>query len=787
MQLAFAGCVFDSGTRQVTGRGGGVVPISPKAFQLLEALILARPKAVSKEDLHALLWPKTFVEDANLPNLVAELRAQLGDSSKNPQIIRTVQRFGYAFVAAEEQPAHEARETPGLGENRGSAAGTAPVVDAMPRTSKFPRRAVFVGTILVALAVAAALLSSRNFSFLSRGTGIPFKARDWVLVSRFENRTGQPLLDGTLEYALRRELSNSRYVNVVPRERIDDALRLMRKPLETPVDAATGQEICLRDGDIRVLVTGRIERLGSKYRLSVELVDPNQGASIASAGEDAAGEDQLLPSTNRISDKVRALLGEKPPSIREGRERLVKVTTPSLRALQLYSRADAVIGGKNDAVAEELLRQAVAEDPEFASAYVHLAWAIRNQGKPKAEYIPPAETAFRLSDRTTDRERYFIRGSYYDLLRDDEKAITAYQALLFLYPDHEWGLWNLANVYAREGRLKDASEMVARLSDLRPKGFESNAVLAAYLAPLDPARSRMYARRARRLATSPSVEEAPALAARLELMPAKEYWLEDDVEGSLRAADGVAAKIDSLGDRARGAFADQLFPVYLELGRLDSAARCLQKIPDPLLRHELLSRVAFAKDDPDALKEELEASEEGGGSRFPNMRLCLLARAGLLTEAGSLLTRLEDRGSENREVQIFRGEMALARGQVDEAISQLEEGTGHSFERALPYFSLPDFFVGFVGSESLTRALTKKGERVRAIKLLERASALRRLAAFEEAGQYWLRIRYQLAQLYRESGRVNEARAIEDELRKLLALGDSDHPIRRALERLRGS
>src|SRR5437773_7902510 len=170
MRLAFAGCGFDSGTRQVTGRGGGVVPISPKAFQLLEALILARPKAVSKEDLHALLWPKTFVEDANLPNLVAELRAQLVDSSKNPQIIRTVQRFGYAFVAAEEQPAHEARETPVLGENRGSAAGPAPVVDATPRTSKSPRRAVSVGAILVALAVAAALLSSRKFSFLSRGT-----------------------------------------------------------------------------------------------------------------------------------------------------------------------------------------------------------------------------------------------------------------------------------------------------------------------------------------------------------------------------------------------------------------------------------------------------------------------------------------------------------------------------------------------------------------------------------------------------------------------------------------
>ncbi len=99
MRLTFSGCVFDSGTRQVTGRGGDVLPISPKAFQLLEALIAVRPNAVSKEDLHAMLWPGTFVADANLPNLVGELRAGLGDDSKNPHIIRTVQRFGYAFSA----------------------------------------------------------------------------------------------------------------------------------------------------------------------------------------------------------------------------------------------------------------------------------------------------------------------------------------------------------------------------------------------------------------------------------------------------------------------------------------------------------------------------------------------------------------------------------------------------------------------------------------------------------------------------------------------------------------
>jgi hypothetical protein len=65
-----------------------------------------RPNAVSKQDLHRFLWPDTFVSDANLPNLVRELRGALGDDAKEPHIIRTVPKFGYAFTgeAALEGP-----------------------------------------------------------------------------------------------------------------------------------------------------------------------------------------------------------------------------------------------------------------------------------------------------------------------------------------------------------------------------------------------------------------------------------------------------------------------------------------------------------------------------------------------------------------------------------------------------------------------------------------------------------------------------------------------------------
>jgi DNA-binding winged helix-turn-helix (wHTH) protein len=98
MRLRFADCVFDSDTRQLF-RSGRPAPVPPKVFRLLEELIQARPKALSKVSLHELIWPDTFVSDANLANLVADLREALGDDAKNPRIIRTVQRFGYAFQA----------------------------------------------------------------------------------------------------------------------------------------------------------------------------------------------------------------------------------------------------------------------------------------------------------------------------------------------------------------------------------------------------------------------------------------------------------------------------------------------------------------------------------------------------------------------------------------------------------------------------------------------------------------------------------------------------------------
>jgi DNA-binding winged helix-turn-helix (wHTH) protein len=94
--IRFASFVLDLDTRQLT-RTGTEVPLTPKAFELLAILVEDRPKVVSKTTLMERLWPGAFVVEANLSNLVAEIRAALGDSARAPKWIRTVHGFGYAF------------------------------------------------------------------------------------------------------------------------------------------------------------------------------------------------------------------------------------------------------------------------------------------------------------------------------------------------------------------------------------------------------------------------------------------------------------------------------------------------------------------------------------------------------------------------------------------------------------------------------------------------------------------------------------------------------------------
>ena len=117
MPLIFGPCEFDS-LRHELLRHGRPTPLTPRAFQLLELLLERRPEVILKNELLEHLWPGTFVSDASLHNLVAEVRAAIGDTPRASRFIRTVPRCGYGFhgdvqeAPTAAQPASQAA-TPG--------------------------------------------------------------------------------------------------------------------------------------------------------------------------------------------------------------------------------------------------------------------------------------------------------------------------------------------------------------------------------------------------------------------------------------------------------------------------------------------------------------------------------------------------------------------------------------------------------------------------------------------------------------------------------------------------
>src|SRR5262250_1468279 len=81
-------------------RDGEAVPLTPKAFDLLLALVERHGHLLEKEELLKKVWPDTFVEEANLASNISQLRKALGDGENGQRYIDTAPKRGYRFVAS---------------------------------------------------------------------------------------------------------------------------------------------------------------------------------------------------------------------------------------------------------------------------------------------------------------------------------------------------------------------------------------------------------------------------------------------------------------------------------------------------------------------------------------------------------------------------------------------------------------------------------------------------------------------------------------------------------------
>ncbi len=90
---------MDSRERRLL-RNGEVVPLTPKVFDVLLALVHNSGHILSKDEVMKLVWPNTAVEEGNIARNISTLRNALGERPREPQYIETVPWRGYRFVAS---------------------------------------------------------------------------------------------------------------------------------------------------------------------------------------------------------------------------------------------------------------------------------------------------------------------------------------------------------------------------------------------------------------------------------------------------------------------------------------------------------------------------------------------------------------------------------------------------------------------------------------------------------------------------------------------------------------
>jgi tetratricopeptide (TPR) repeat protein/tRNA A-37 threonylcarbamoyl transferase component Bud32 len=323
-----------------------------------------------------------------------------------------------------------------------------PAAAAQPRVSARTRRWAGAGVGIAAGAgLALWIWAAQRPAALTN--------RDSVLIGAIANSTGDPVFDETLETALKVQLAQSPFLDLVPDARIAETLRLMGRPEDTRLEHDVARQVCSRLSQ-KAMIDGTIAPLGSTYVLTLAATECETGASIAREQAAAESKEEVLRVLGGLTSSLRTTLGESLPSIKAFDVPIEQATTPSLPALKNYTLglAERRKGRELESIA--FFNRAIELDPEFAAAYTTLSTVYGSIGEWQRSE-DQARLAFARRQRVSERERLFIVYQYHDRVTGDEdQAIATLEMWKSSYPRDARPVNALALIYNRVGRFEDA-------------------------------------------------------------------------------------------------------------------------------------------------------------------------------------------------------------------------------------------------------------------------------------------------------------------------------------------
>jgi tetratricopeptide (TPR) repeat protein len=407
-----------------------------------------------------------------------------------------------------------------------------------------------------------------------------------------------------------------------------DRLHQVLKDLRIPPNSNFGPD-ALRHlaeySNADILISGQYAKFGDQIRIDAVLQDLRRDRQVPLKIE-AAGEKDIPATIDRLAELIRANLAVSSDVLKELKASSFQPTSQSVPALRAYNQGLQLLrDGKNlDAI--KALQDAVKEDPQFALAYSRLASANSNLG-----YDTDAEQysrkAVELGQQLPLAEKYLIEASHARVMKDNTKAIAAYENLSKTFPDNPDVEYPLAGLYEDSGDFDKALTHYGNILKSDPKNLD--ALLAT---------GRVQSKRGDPQAGLDSLSRALSLAVQIENLEQQAMVLQ---------ATGISYKL---------------------LGRSDDALRNYQQSMD------INSRLGKKRGIAANLSEIAQVQSRLGKSELAltdfKKALSLQREIGAKKEVGDTLINIgqlyEDRGQHDLALQNFTEALQIERDSGDE-------------------------------------------------------------------------------------------------------------------------
>jgi serine/threonine protein kinase/tetratricopeptide (TPR) repeat protein len=500
------------------------------------------------------------------------------------------------------------------------------------------RRALAAG-VLVAV---GALSVWRYEVYRDRTTLAP---SDTIVLADVDNRTNDPVFDDALNTALRYELGQTPYLNVLGLDKTHVSMGQLKVASTTRITPEIARRICSTTNS-KMVISDSIADAGNRYRLEMRALDCGSGATVAEEGTDISARDQVVHELGATAVRLRRKLGEPAESLARFDQPLEKATSTSLEALQAGTEGNKLYLAGNAEGALKLYQQAVELDPDFAVAYWRMGAAylvLGNTELSAASYT----RAYQLRDRLAEKDRLNNEIDYYGRVAGDwEKEYSSDLRFLGLFPRDVLGHANLRAAFVYLGQPGRAADEAAETARLRPSPYYFASAIQSIRFASRFSEAKSW------LANADALKFDNSLIRRERLIVAFATGDRDNVEKILKQEEQGSYRQDFLYEHSL---------IEIQQGRFHSAEHLRQEAlgrsskADGVHAWVLLSALESAEVGMDMQARRFEAKVAGSPlDRNSKIVMALaLARSGSTAKAGSLADQISAEWPEDTLVQHY--------------------------------------------------------------------------------------------------------------------------------------